>query len=95
MQGVARRDYQLHSRHFSVSLKSTISAEDFLVACDQREQQWGLPHERTLVCIFRKPKSFTLVWNQSYSKTEAGQVMAVTTVALKGGRYFVDGFFLQ
>jgi len=94
IRGVARRDYALHSRHFSVSLKSHITQETFLDACTQREADWGLPAERELVCIFRKPTSFTLVWNQAYTK-EAGQVMAVTTVALKGGRYFVDYFLLH
>ena len=92
--GVARRDYALHSRHFSVNLKSMISSEIFLEHCNQREADWGVPGERELVCIFRKPKSFTLVWNLAFTKAE-GQVLAVTTIALKGGRYFVDYVLLH
>jgi hypothetical protein len=94
MLGVSRRDYKLHSAHHSVSLKSVLSQEDFLSACDQREIDWGLPGDRELVCIFRKYKSFTLVWEQRYTRTE-GQVLAMATVAVKGGRYFVDQFLLH
>jgi len=62
--------------------------------CDQHEAAWGSPGQRALVAIFRKQKSFTLVWDQQYSGTN-GQVMAVMTVALKGGRYFVDYLLLH
>ena len=89
MLGVSRRDYRLHSSHFSVSLKSVLSSEVFLESCDQREKDWGLPGQRDLITIFRKEKSFTLIWNQHYSNT-SDEVIALTTVALKGGRYFVD-----
>ena len=94
MAGVARRDYALHCRHFSVALKGTLSPEGFLAACDRREADWGTPGPRELVCVFRKPKSFTLVWNQGFDRSE-GQVMALATIALKGGRYFVDHFLLH
>lgn len=94
MLGVSRREYALHSAHFSVSLKSTLDQEHFLSACDQRERDWGLPSDRELVCIFRKQKSFTLVWEQRYTGTQ-DQVVAMTTIAIKGGRYFVDQFLLH
>lgn len=94
IRGLARRDYSLHSCHFSVDLKSLGSPELFLEQCDRYESDWGSPGERVLACIFRKPKSFTLVWDQQFSRAE-GQVMAVMTVALKGGRYFVDQFLLH
>ena len=94
MLGVSRRDYKLHSAHFSVLLKSMIGQDDFLTACDQRERDWGLPGDRELVCIFRKQKSFTLIWEQRYTRTE-DQVVAMTTIAIKGGRYFVDQFLLH
>lgn len=94
MLGTSRRDYKLHSIHFSVSLKSLISPEGFLTDCDQREKQWGLPEGRELVAIFRKEKSFTLLWDQQYNQTP-GQVVAMVTIALKGGRYFVDNFVLH
>lgn len=94
MLGISRRDYKLHSAHFSVSLKSVLNQEKFLSACDQRESDWGLPGDRVLVCIFRKQKSFTLVWEQRYTRTE-GQVVGMSTVAIKGGRYFVDQFLLH
>lgn len=94
MLGVSRRDYKLHSSHFSVNLKSRIPSEDFLAACDQRESDWGLPGERQLTAVFRKHKSFTLVWLQHYTRTD-DQVVAMTTIALKGGRYFVDYFLLH
>jgi len=93
MSGVANRDYGLHSANFSVDLKSSITSESFLTQCDQREKDWGRPGQRELVTIFRKEKSFTLVWHQHYDKT-SDQVLAVTTVAVKGGRYFVDAFLL-
>jgi len=93
MAGVARRDYKTHSNHYSVVLKSVIGPDQFLTACDQRESQWGLPGARELVAIFRKEKSFTVIWDQHFDRTE-GQVVAITTVALKGGRYFVDHFAL-
>lgn len=94
MLGVARRDYKLHSVHFSVALKSTLGQETFLSACDQREADWGLPGHRELVAVFRKNKSFSLIWKQHYTRSQ-GEVMALTTVALKGGRYFVDYFLLH
>lgn len=94
MLGVSRRDYRLHSTHFSVNLKSRITNEVFLSDCDQRETDWGLPGSRELTAIFRKHKSFTLVWVQQYTRTDE-QVVAMTTVALKGGRYFVDFFLLH
>jgi hypothetical protein len=94
MLGVSRRDYNLHSSHSSVSLKSRITSEVFLEACDQRERNWGLPGERELTSIFRKHKSFTLIWLQHYTRTD-DQVVAMTTIALKGGRYFVDHFQLH
>lgn len=89
VRGLARRDYALHSCHFSVSLKSECGPESFLELCDQHESDWGAPGQRELVAIFRKQKSFTVVWNQQYSKTD-GQVVALSTVAVKGGRYFID-----
>jgi hypothetical protein len=94
MLGVSRRDYALHSKHFSVSLKSGLGPDDFLQACDQRENDWGSPGQRELVSIFRKEKSFTLIWDQQFNNT-SGQVVALTTVALKGGRFFVDRFLLH
>ncbi|MBX2839795.1 MAG: hypothetical protein KTR35_23260 [Gammaproteobacteria bacterium] len=94
MRGVDHRDYGLHSRHFSVDLKSQYSQEQFLSECDKREADWGRPGVRHLLTIFRKPKTFTLVWVQEFDRAE-GQVMAVATVALKGGRYFVDYFLLH
>jgi len=94
MSGVANRDYARHSQHFSVDLKSTVSSDTFLAQCDKQEGLWGRPGQRDVVTIFRKEKSFSVVWHQHYDKTE-DQVLAVATVALKGGRYFVDGFFLQ
>ncbi len=94
IEGAARRDYNLHTRHFSVALKSSFDAELFMAACDSRQATWGNPTQRELVCIFRKPKSFTLVWNQGFERTD-GQVMAMMTIALKGGRYFVDYFLLH
>lgn len=94
MLGTSRRDYALHSKHFSVNLKSRLGPDDFLQACDQRESDWGSPGQRELVSIFRKDKSFTLIWDQRYNKTQ-GQIVALTTVALKGGRYFVDHFVLH
>lgn len=94
IEGVARRDYALHARHFSVALKARITPERFLADCDQREEDWGRPGERVLISILRKPKSFTLVWDQMYDRAE-GQVMGMATIALKGGRYFVDYFLLH
>ena len=94
MKGVSRRDYKLHSAHFSVVLKSVIGPDEFLSACDDQESQWGLPEARELMAIFRKDKSFTLVWDQHFDRTN-GQVVAVLTIALKGGRYFVDHFSLH
>jgi len=93
MLGVSRRDYKQHSGHFSVTLKSVIGPDEFLSDCDTREKQWGTPLQRNLVAIFRKEKSFTLVWDQQFNQTD-GQVVAMLTIALKGGRYFVDGFSL-
>jgi len=89
IRGLARRDYSLHSCHFSVDLKSRGDPEEFLAYSDNCAAEWGTPGERVLVSIFRKPKSFTLIFDQPFSKSE-GQVMSMMTVALKGGRYFVD-----
>ena len=89
MTGVARREYKLHSNQFSVNLKDLIGGDTFLEQCDQRERDWGLPGDRSLISIFRKEKSFTLIWDQKFTRTDS-QVMALVTVALKGGRYFVD-----
>ncbi len=94
MLGVSRRDYALHASHFSVNLKSKLGSDEFLSACDQRDTDWGLPGHRELVSIFRKHKSFTLIWNQQYTRTDE-EVIAMTTIALKGGRYFVDYFLLH
>jgi len=94
MAGVSHRDYKLHSSHFSVVLKSVLGPEKFLELCDEQEASWGRPAGRELVAIFRKDKSFTLVWDQQFDRTE-GQVVALTTVALKGGRYFVDHFSMH
>lgn len=94
LDGIARRDYARHARHFSVALKSAQTPEAFVAACEKRHTEWGELGPRELVCIFRKPKSFTLVWSQSAERVE-GQVMATLTVALKGGRYFVDHFLLH
>lgn len=94
MLGIARRDYALHSRHFSVDLKSTLTPEVFAEGVGAEARTRGAPGERELCCLFRKPKSFTLVWDQRFAAAE-GQIMAVMTVALKGGRYFVDHFLLH
>ena len=94
IEGIARRDHALHSRHFSVALKSEIGPDRFLADCDQREADWGRPEGRELICILRKPRSFTLVWEQGFDRAE-GQVLAVLTIALKGGRYFVDHLLLH
>jgi len=94
MSGVANRDYAHHCAHFSVDLKSSITSDTFLAQCDRWEKLWGRPSQREKVTIFRKEKSFTVLWHQQFDKTE-DQVLAVTTVAIKGGRYFVDGFFLE
>jgi len=94
MSGIINRDYAQHSSHFSVDLKSCTNNDTFKAQCDQWDKQWGRPGQRERVTIFRKEKSFTVLWHQLYDKTE-DQVLAVTTVALKGGRYFVDGFILE
>lgn len=94
LSGVSNRDYTRHTQHFSVDLKSTVSSDQFLAQCDKWETLWGRPSQRDVVTIFRKEKSFSVVWHQHYDKTE-DQVLAVATIAVKGGRYFVDGFFLQ
>jgi len=94
IRGLARRDYSLYTCHFSVDLKSLGGPDDFLALCDQYAAEWGSPGERELVAIFRKQKSFTLVWNQNFSGTD-GQVMSMMSVALKGGRYFVDQLLLH
>ncbi len=94
MDGFARHDYQRHTRHFSVALKSGIDPDAFVAECQAQRSAWGAPGTRELVCIFRKEKSFTLVWNQSFERAD-GQIMAVLTIALKGGRYFVDYFLIH
>lgn len=91
IMGSMRRDYQAYSKHFSVALKSAISPEEFLQRCDEYRENWGSPGERQVVCIFRKEKSFSVVWRQKFDKTE-DQVALIATVALKGGRYFIDHF---
>lgn len=93
MEGLARQDFNGFSRHFSVALKSTLDPDHFVAECAARRANWGRPGGRELVCIFRKNKSFTLVWNQAFEQAD-GQVMATATIALKGGRYFVDHFLL-
>ena len=94
MAGISARDYKLHSMHFSVGLKSFIGPDEFLLACNKRGERWGQPVSRKLVAIFRKEKSFTLIWDMKYDSTP-NQVVAMTTIALKGGRYFVDHFLLH
>lgn len=94
MLGVSRRDYKKHATNFSVNLKSQLGNDEFFSACDQREKDWGLPAERELVAIFRREKSFSVVWNQRYTRTDV-DIVALTTIALKGGRYFVDYFLLH
>ena len=94
MLGLARGDYVLHSRHFSVDLKSTITADAFAEGAAASATARGVPGERELLCIFRKPRAFTLVWEQRFATSE-GETMAMLTVALKGGRYFVDHFLLH
>ncbi len=93
MQGLAHRNFSLHSQHFSLHLKNYISEEQFKLDCDRWLGKWGRPTERNLICIFRKPKAFTLIWNQSFSEADE-EVMAMVTIAVKGGRYFVDQFML-
>jgi len=94
MLGIARRDYALHSRHFSVDLKGRLTPEAFAEELERTADSRGAPLERDFLCLFRKPKSFTLVWDQGFARAD-GQVMAAMTVALKGGRYFVDYFLLH
>ena len=94
MLGIARGDYALHSRHFSVDLKSRLSAEVFAEAAGESATARGAPLDRELLALLRKPKSFTLLWEQRFA-AEEGQTLAMMTVALKGGRYFVDHFLLH
>lgn len=94
MMGAAHRDYAGHTSNFSVNLKSRITSEVFLEACEQRESEWGAAGPRGLICIFRKEKSFTVLWNQPYDRTD-DQVALLVTVALKGGRYFVDHLLIH
>ncbi len=94
MAGVSNRDYKMHSVHFSVSLKGVLTQDDFLAACDQREASWGRPIAREKVAIFRREKSFTVIWDQHFDHSTE-QVVALTTIALKGGRYFVDYFLIH
>ncbi len=93
MRGLATRDFRTHSQHFSLHLKNYISEEQFRLDCDRWIGQWGRPTERQLVCIFRKQKAFTLIWHQHFTEAEE-EVMALATVAIKGGRYFIDQFML-
>jgi len=93
IMGCARSDYQMHSKHFSVALKAQVGSETFLETSDQYRKKWGVPGEREVMCIFRKEKSFTVVWQQNFDRSQE-QVAAVATVALKGGRYFIDQFSL-
>jgi len=94
MAGVLRRDFALHTRHFSVALKSTLEADDFFASLDRHQDDRGAPGTRELVCIFRKPRSFTLIWHQSFERSQ-GETLALATIALKGGRYFIDHFLLH
>jgi len=94
MLGLARRDFALHCKHHSVSLRSTLNSEEFLELATAREKAWGRPGHRSLITILRKPKSFTLLWVQEFDKAE-GEVLALVTVALKGGRHFIDQFQLH
>ena len=94
MLGIARRDYALHSRHFSVDLKGTLTPAAFAEGVAAAEPARGLPGARELQCLFRRPKSFTLVWRQDFASAD-GETLALMTVALKGGRYFVDYFLLH
>lgn len=91
MQGLAERDYVLHTRHFSVNLKGIRTPEVF---ASDLSSLGDAPGDRELHCVFRKPKSFTLIWDQAFAGSE-GQTLALMTVALKGGRYFVDHFLLH
>lgn len=91
MLGCAKSDYQLHSKHFSLALKAQITSEVFLVSCEVQRQSWGVPGTREPLFIFRKEKSFSVIWQQNYDRTQ-DQVALMATVALKGGRYFVDQF---
>jgi len=93
IMGCARSDYQMHSKHFSVALKSQIGSDTFLESCEQTRNKWGVPGEREALCVFRKEKSFTVVWQQNFDRTQ-DQVAAMATVAVKGGRYFIDQFTL-
>ncbi|PID62231.1 MAG: hypothetical protein CSB44_03810 [Gammaproteobacteria bacterium] len=93
MLGLAHRDYRAMSQQFSVDLKSVLSDDTFQnMLAEQRH--WGRPGARELIAIFRKPKAFTLVWNQYFEAAE-GDIMAIATIALKGGRYFIDDFQLH
>jgi len=65
MLGIARHDYALHSRHFSVALKSALTPEAFAGEIERTEPVRGQPGTRELLCLFRKPKSFTLVWAEN------------------------------
>jgi len=94
MAGVARRDYALHARHFSVDLKAAMPSDDFLAMCDRHGAELGAPGPRELVCIFRKPRGFTMVWHQPFERDD-GETLAMATIALKGGRYFMDHFLLH
>ena len=94
MLGLIRMDFVLHCRHHSVSLRSTLTPEEFLELGTTREKAWGRPGARTLITILRKPKTFTLLWVQEFDKSE-GEVLALLTVAHKGGRHFVDNFELH
>ncbi len=93
MLAANRRDYQAHCSLFSVDLKSVISSDVFLQRCESHRKKWGNAGERVFVCTFRKEKSFTVIWNQQFDATE-DQVALLVTVALKGGRYFIDEFLL-
>jgi len=87
--GIARRDYTIFSSHFSLDLKTVQTPEHFLACCTRWEADWGRPGDRELIAIFRKPKAFTLCWRQGFSQAQ-GDIAALLTIALKGGRHFVD-----
>ena len=94
MLGIARRDYTLHSRHFSVALKSALTLAAFADDIERAGAARGAPGEREFVRLFRKPRSFTLIWHQRFADDD-GETLAMMTVALKGGRHFVDHFLLH
>lgn len=94
IQGANNRDYRLHSGNFSLSLKDKLTADAFLEQCDQRNSSFGRLGERSLVAIFRKEKFFTVIWAMASTGTSE-DVMMLATIALKGGRYFIDDLLIH